>query len=266
MNKTIGFIGCGKIAEPMIRSLVRRFPDCEIRVTRRSESVSSRLAGEFDQVRVDEAQGILDYCGYVVLSVLAATAREILPGLNFRADHQVINVMADIDLAEISSLIAPAADPCVTIPLPFIDIGGCPLPVYPESAALVALFGDENPVIVQAEESHIGPHFAATAILSTTMAALDCTSRWLAGYTGNAGNAEAYVASLVGGYLGSMEKDGKERFREALQDLSTAGGLNAQLLNHNRDGGVFDVLDAGLRGLGERVAPGVKPQGSPGTP
>ena len=255
MTKKIGFIGCGKIADPMVRYLVRRFPDCEIRVTARSEAVSSVLAAEFPQVRIASAQDVLDHAGDIILSVLARTAREILPGLEFRAGQRIISVMADIELAEVSRLIAPATDPCVTIPLPFIHRGGCPLPVYPESPALTELFGDGNPVIVQSEEAHMGPHFAATAILSTVMAALDCTSRWLAGYTGDDRAAETYVASLVGGYLGSLEKDGKQRFREALGDLSTEGGLNFQLLNHNRDGGMFEVLEQGLRGLGARVAP-----------
>ena len=39
--------------------------------------------------------------------------------------------------------------PCLalTIPLPPIAKGGCPLPVYPASPTLEALFGARNPVI-----------------------------------------------------------------------------------------------------------------------
>ena len=252
---SIGFIGCGKIARPMIMSLARRFEACRIVVSVRSESVSRMLEQQIDQVSVAENQAILDQCDIIVLCVLADTARGILPGLKFDTKHQLISVMADISLDEIHQLTAPAAFPCVTVPLPFIETGGCPLPVFPESPLLEQLFGGENTIIPQRAENAMGPHFAATAILSTVMAELDLVSEWLAGYTQDNVASERYVASLLSGYLGAITKDGAGRFKEAMDDLSTEGGLNTQLLTHNRNGGMFAHLEKGLQDLGKRVAP-----------
>ena len=252
---SIGFIGCGKIAQPMIVSLARRFESCEIVVSVRSESISRALEQQISQVSVAENQAILDRCDIIILCVLADTARQILPNLKFSARHQLISVMADISLNEIHQLTAPATFPCVTVPLPFIETGGCPLPVFPESTLLEQLFGVENTIIPQQTENAMGPHFAATAILSTVMAELDLVSEWLAGYTQDAVASERYVASLLSGYLGAISKDGAGRFKEAMDDLSTEGGLNAQLLTHNRNGGVFAHLEMGLQALGKRVAP-----------
>ena len=249
----IGFIGCGKIAEPMIRSLCRQFPDYSIFVSHRSESISQALVEQFDNVLAGDNQWVIDNSDIVVLSVLANVARTEFPGLNFRDDQQMISVMADIDLAETAQLIAPATSVCVTIPLPYIETGSCPLPVFPASSVLQSLFASENEIIVQSSEKAMGPHFAATAILSTVMAQLDTVSNWLSEQTVEQKNAEKYVASLVSGYLGALEKDGHGRFLEAMQDLSTEGGLNTQLLNHNRDAGMLDTLNEGLQQLGKRL-------------
>jgi pyrroline-5-carboxylate reductase len=249
----IGILGCGLIAEPMVRSLCKNFLNVPMSVSRRSQEVSRRLSIEFSNVNAGDNQWVLDNSDAVFLCLLADVSRKELPLLDFRTDQIIISVMADISLSEISELVAPATNPCVTIPLPFMEAGGCPLPVYPESPALEKLFGQENMLITQGNEDAMGPHFAATAILSTLMAELDIVSRWLAGYSGSAVDAEKYVASLVAGYLGAMEKDGQERFLEAMEDLSTEGGLNTQLLNHNRVGGLFDTLREGLEQLGERV-------------
>ena len=252
MTLRIGFLGTGRIAEPMVRSLVRRFPDASVCVSRRSESVSAELA-TLPGVIVADNQAVIDHGDTVILCLLARVARVELPKLKFRGDQQVISVMADISLTELASLVAPSLDPAVTVPLPFIDRGGCPLPVHPSSDRLEALFGDENPVIEIAEESAMGPHFAATAILSHTMKQLDVVAHWLARYTGSGQNAERYVASLVAGYLGALDKDGNGRLREAMEDLSTEGGLNNQLRGHIANSGFYDSLVTGLDQLARRL-------------
>ena len=253
MPRKIGFLGTGRIAEPMVRSLLRRFPASRVVVSRRSESISGKLGG-LPGVTVADNQTVLDHSETVFLCLLADVARRELPELRFRSDQQVISVMADISLAEVAQLVAPSVDPVVTVPLPFIESGGCPLPVHPASASLEELFGDENPVISIGEESAMGPHFAATAILSHTMKQLDVASHWLAQFTGSGEDAERYMIALVSGYLGAMEKDGKGRLREAMEDLSTEGGLNNQLRSHIADSGFYDVLVEGLDQLNQRFS------------
>jgi pyrroline-5-carboxylate reductase len=248
-----GFIGCGKIAEPMIRYLVRRFPDSVISVSNRTESISEKLCSEFNQIQAGDNQWVLDHSDTVFLCLLSEVARDVLNQLNFNPSHQVVSIMAGASFDEVQAMISPATELCITIPLPFIVSGNCPLPVFPGSEILEQLFGDENRIITVSSESDIGSHFAATAILSTLMAQLHHTSLWLGENTGNPFDAEIYVATLVSGYLNSIPKDGNQRFLQAIEDLSTEGGLNFQLLNHNRDAGILDTLGAGLEKLGQRL-------------
>lgn len=252
MTQSIGFLGTGRIAEPMIRSLSRRFPNFTILVSTRSHEISSRVQ-TLNNVSASPNQYILEQCEIVFICLLADVARKVLPQLMFESAQKVISVMADISLEEISSLIAPASNPCVTIPLPFIEQGGCPLPVYPESPTLETLFGDENDVITLSSENAIPPHFAATAILSSSMKQLDVVAHWLGEHAGSQRDGERYVANLVSGYLGAMPKDGADRFKQAMQDLSTEEGLNNQLRQHIMESGHYETLRNGLDELHRRL-------------
>jgi hypothetical protein len=118
---------------------------------------------------------------------------------------------------------------------------------------LEKLYGDENEVITLDSEDAVAPHFAATAILSTTMKQLDVVADWLGNQSGDIQKSERYVVNLVSGYLGAMPKDGHERFKQAMQDLSTEGGLNNQLRQRITDTGYYDELKAGLDGLLKRL-------------
>lgn len=249
----IGFLGCGKIAVPMVRSLARRFPDARIFVTLRSEPLSSMLEQEIGNVQRGESQWVLDNAEIVVFSLLADVARTLFPSLVFRSDHRPVSVMIDIGLQEIHDLIRPAGGCCITVPVPFIAQGGCPLPVYPDNSLVGQLFGDENRVFAVKQEAHVNAHFAATAILSTLIAQLRGTSQWLGDRTGNRADAEIYLATLAAGYLGAMDKDGMQRLDQAMERLSTKGGLNHQLLQHMQDSGLAENLEKGLQQLAGRL-------------
>jgi pyrroline-5-carboxylate reductase len=247
---TIGFLGTGRIAAPMVRALARDGYD--ILVSERNAEVSEALAAQFDTVSVSDNRGVVAGSDVVVLCLLASVARRELPGLPFRAEQKVISVMAEMSLEEIAGMIGDMRELCVAIPMPFVDSGGCPLAVYPESATLVELFGRQNTVIPVRSETAMKPHFAATALTSTLMKELMIVRDWLAEHAGGREAAEKYIVLLESGYLNAMPKDGANRLDEALNDLATEGGLNAQLLRHMVEAGTIEALKAGLDDLLKR--------------
>lgn len=246
----VGFLGTGRIAAPMVEALARQ--GHEINVSRRGREVSTDLAERHDNVLVYDNQGVLDHSEVVVLCLLAATARQELPRLSFSPEHKVISAMAEISLEEIAGMIGETGELCVTIPMPFIHAGGCPLPVHPDSPVLEALFGAENTIIPLESEAALKPHFAATAVSSTIFKELITVRDWLGRHAQGPEAAERYMALLVSGYLNGLPKDGKGRLDEAVEHLATAGGLNAQLLAHMIEAGTMDSLEAGLEGLVRR--------------
>jgi len=243
----IGFLGTGRIAAPMVRALARH--GHEIIVSERNRAVSAELASAHDNVSVRGNKDVVASSEVVVICLLPDVAREELARLPFRPDHRVISVMAEFSLDEISRAIGETRELCVTIPMPFVDAGACPLPVFPASPTLEALLGGDNEVIPVAAESAMQPHFAATAVTSTLLKELIVVRDWLGGHTGNPADAEKYIILLEHGYLRALARAGGSGLDDAVGHLATAGGLNAQLLGHMEQAGAMDALLEGLDGL-----------------
>ena len=239
----------------MVSYLARKFPQAEICISVRNRTLSSKLEGEWENVRAFENQTVLDNSDVVFICLLAQQAREVLPSLEFREHQEIISVMADMGLEELKSLTTPVQSHSVTLPVPFISEGECPLPVFPDSKILRSLFGDDNYILPMEDEASVFMHFAATALLSTVTRQLNTVSDWLGESTGDKKQAEIYMLTLFSGFLKNIPKDGDNQFPEALKELSTEGGLNWQLINHIEESGHFDVLVEGLNGLRNRLLP-----------
>ena len=247
----IGFIGTGVIASAMVRGLAGK--GHSILVSERTAALAGQLAQEFDEVTVAANQQVLDDSDIVCLCLLKSVAEHVLPELTFRACHSLISVMADVSLAQVREWCAPASEICITIPLPFVATGGCPLPVYPASPVLEELFGADNLVLPQPNEDALTAHFAACATASVVMTELRAASEWLAGFTGNSAAAEAYLITAFSGFFAGMSPGEPNQFAQVLQGLSLEGGLNATLRAKVEQGGVNDLIREGLDGFRERL-------------
>ena len=224
----IGFIGTGAIAASQVKGLTGK--GHQIWVSPRNAEIAAELA-QLPDVEIKCNEEIAAEADIVVLCLLADVARDVIPQLNLRAGTKIISVMVDYPLAELQRTCAPATQFAITIPLPFIETGGCPLPVYPkENAAIVSgLFGDANMIIPVETEKGLNAHFAATALCSTTLAQVQAAAGWLAKHSGDAKAAEAYIASLLSAQFSTLPAGGVS---EALSGLSTEGGLNSTLRSH----------------------------------
>lgn len=247
----VGFLGTGHLAAPMARALAGK--GHSVVVSRRNEAVSAGLARDHGAIGVAENQEVIDRSDVVFLSLRAEVARAVLPNLKFRSGQTVISVMAGVTLAELAEFCAPAVRINLTIPLPFIESGGCPLPVFPASPELEALFGGENQVLTVPSEAALTLFFAATAMLATTLALLERTSEWLGEGIGDKRIAEIYIAKLLSGIMRDLPTDGADRFAEGIRGLATKGGLNEQVLNHMRDAGAMTALGEALDGIEVRL-------------
>ncbi len=221
----LGFLGTGEITAAMVRGL--KGQGHQILVSPRNAAMAAGLAAEVAEVTIAPNEDVVAGSDVVFLCLLARVADEVLPGLPFRADQTVISVMVDAPIAVLQRLCAPASDIVLTIPLPPIAQGGCPLPVYPASPVLDALFGARNLILPQPSEAALNAHLGVSALCSPILDQILTAADWLAGFTGNPAAAEAYVAAMIRGYLPERAAEGE--LAGALRKLSTEGGLNATL-------------------------------------
>ena len=247
----IGFLGTGAIAEAMVRGLDGLGHD--ILVSERNAATAQRLARDFAGVSVAANAEVVAQSDIVILCLMSGIAERVLPDLPFHADHKVISVMADMPRERLAALIPDVADLSLTIPLPSIATGGCPLPVWPDTGSVRAVFGDRNPVIAVESEAALNAHFGACAVSLPVMALLRAGIDWLAAQTGDRAGAEIYVTAMFGAYFAAMRKDGSGGIDALMADLGTEGGLNDSLRNTMAQAGAPDALLEGLDGLRERL-------------
>lgn len=242
----IGFIGTGHIAAPMVRHLAAKGHD--ITVTRRNETVSGALARDAG-VAVAEPQAVLEASDIVFLCLRPHAAEGLLSNLSFRADQQIVSVMASVPRARLETLCAPAADIVQTIPLGFLEKGGCPLAAFGHDTLLSTLFSPENPVVPVNSEAALNAHFAICAMVPGLLDLMNSGADWLGARTGDRQAAEFYTAQLMSGFLTTMAGTLAEE-RDA---LATEGTLSLQMTDGLRAGGAHDALQASLTAIGQRL-------------
>ena len=106
-NKTLGFLGCGKISSCMIRgyaSAPAPHRPLQILVSKRSEAKSAALSAEFpDFVFIAENEDLVAKSDIVFIGLLPGVAREILPGVPFGGESSnklIISMLAALDIPE----------------------------------------------------------------------------------------------------------------------------------------------------------------------
>lgn len=247
----IGFLGTGAITEAMVRGMDGAGHD--ILVSERNAETAQRLARDVAGVSVAANAEVVEGSDVVILCLMPRIAERVLPDLPFRADHQVISVMADMPRDSLAALIPDVAELSLTIPLPSIATGGCPMPVWPDTGSVRKIFGDRNPIIGVESEAALNAHFGACAVSLPVMALLRTGIDWLAAQTGDRAGAEIYVTAMFGAYFAAMRKDGSGEVDALMADLGTEGGLNDSLRNTMAAAGAPDALLEALDGLRARL-------------
>lgn len=246
----VGFIGTGHIAAPMVRFLAER--GHEVTVSVRNETTAAQLARSH-AVKVAENQDVLDASDIVFLCLRPHVADAVLAQLRFRKDQQIVSVMAGVPLARLQKECAPATDITLTIPLGYLEQGGCPLPACPRAASLAALFEPENTVIEVPDETAFNMHFAVCAFVPGVLDLIATASEWLAEQTGDADQAARYTKALLTGFLTQLPDGGAETVARERDALATEGTLSLQMTQGLREAGTHDALLATLSAIGDRL-------------
>jgi pyrroline-5-carboxylate reductase len=242
----LGFIGTGHIAAPMVRFLAAK--GHQITVTERSRASSSALAASHG-VAVSDAPGVLAASEIVFLCVRPHQVEDALAGLTWRADHHVISVMAATPEAKLRTLCAPAQSFVQTIPLGFLEQGGCPLAAYGATETLAALFEPENPVVPVASEAALNAHFAICAMVPGLLDLMSSGADWLGAQTGDTQGAGFYTKQLVAGFLSTAQASLADE-RDA---LATEGTISLQMTQALQAGGAHAVLTQALSAIDQRL-------------
>lgn len=246
----IGLIGTGHIAAPIARLMASKGYD--LNITQRNAQVSSALRVELG-ARVGTPQEVINASDIVFLCLRPHIAEDVLSPLRFRADQRIVSVMAAVSQNQLSELCAPASDIVQTIPLGFLQTGGCPLAAYGNDRLLAELFEPENPVIKVTDEAALNAHFAICAMVPGLLDLMATGAGWLADQTGDKNGAEFYTTQLMSGFLATLQTGPAGQLAAQRDALATEGTLSLQMTDTLRSGGAHDALRNALAAIGKRL-------------
>ncbi len=246
----IGVIGTGHIAAPIARLMAAKGHD--IHVTERNAEVSAGLKAELG-VTIAAPQAVIDASDIVFLCLRPHIASDVLAPLNFHHGQQIVSVMAAVSKDQLATLCAPASDFVQTIPLGFLQTGGCPLAAYGNDRLLADLFEPENPVVKVADEAALNAHFAICAMVPGILDLMATGAGWLADQTGDKAGAEFYTTQLMSGFLATMEKGTAGQLATERDALATEGTLSLQMTDILQSEGAHEALRAALTAIGKRL-------------
>ncbi|MEE2825626.1 MAG: NAD(P)-binding domain-containing protein [Planctomycetota bacterium] len=258
----IGFIGTGGISEAMIRGLVGHAGYREpIFVSKRSANRSGRLAEDFQNVTVlDDNQELVDRSDWVVLAVLPGQAEHVVQDLKFNSTHTVISLVAGLELKSLLALLSPAQEICRLIPLPPIEYGTGPIPLFPCLPKVADFLQPLGTVIPVEDEACFTVFSACSALMANFFEATAWQARWMEEQGVPREEAARYASSLSAGLSALTTRSDPAELQSLSRECLTAGGLNEHVLNKSLEIDWFDRIRVPL----EQVLSRLKQAGGPG--
>lgn len=240
----LGFIGCGTIADAVVRALVGQ--GHQIVVSERSARISGALAQAFADVSVADNQSVLEQSDVIFLGLIAENAAAILSELRFGAHHRVVSFMADAALEQVAAMVAPAKAEAIMLPFPAIATGGSPILALGQEALLSDLFAPRDRLFFLPNQEELAAYLAAQAVLSPVALMVAEAADWLGQNSSDVAQGEAFLRHLVTCSLAAMPG------ADLVQSLNTPGGFNQRLRVHMEEAGLKPALAEGLTRLKQR--------------
>lgn len=213
----LGFLGTGTISTAVIRGLAGQ--GHQILVSHRSAANSAQLAADIPEVSVADNDLIVAQSEVVFLGLLATHAPDVLRPLRFRAGQQVVSFMADIGLAQVAAMVAPARAAAIMLPYPAIAQGGSPILALGDVTVLTPLFAPANRIFEMGSEAQLAQCLCAQAVLSPVARLVSEAADWL----GQGAGGEAFLRMLVASSLNAQS------CKDLMTALDTEGGYNQRL-------------------------------------
>jgi len=259
MPKTIGVIGVGTMTSAIVRGLCSAAlsPAPKFVLAPRNAEKAGSLAKEYpDNVRIaDNNQEVVDSSDCVIIGVLTKQAEEVLKSLSFREGQQVLSVMAGIYLDRISSLVAPACDCAIAIPLPAVakhQGATITMPNKPFAEAIFSALGTYVPV---EEEAQFKRLMCISCVMGDFYKRQLTAQEWLVSNGLNEGVAASWVGAIYKVFASDSADAVPDTFAKLVHE-QTPGGLNEMNWKNLDTDGAYQALSDSLDATHHRLSTG----------
>jgi pyrroline-5-carboxylate reductase len=249
----IGFIGVGIIASHMIEGFCGLDNAHEFYLSPRSAGRAAYLADKYRNVTVcGHNQAVVDCSDIVFITLLPKDCLEVIGGLRFRSEQDVINVTASVALEDIGAATGPVRSLSHIVPLPFISARTGPIAAYPESGLLKELLSPLGTVVFMRNMDEMRAAQAITSLMSPFYEILHRMSLFAQSQGMQTTEAKAYTTAFFQALCGHA-MDFKEGSLHELAMEMTPGGLNELAYKTLTASGTIEQWEAVLGPIMERL-------------
>jgi len=219
----IGYLGVGIIAGCMIEGFCGLGEQHHFYLSPRNVQKTTELAAEYSNITVCESnQHVVDASDVVVISMMASNIVDVLKGLKFRPDQQIINVVATTPPEDVREAVGTVGSFSQIIPLPSIKHRTGPIAAYPESDFLNKLLSPLGTVVFANTLDDIRTMQAITGLIATFYDVMHN----LAIFCESEGLAHDRATSFMSAFFASLAENIKDADFDELAAEMTPGGLN----------------------------------------
>jgi len=237
-NKTIGFLGCGKISSCVVRgycSAPGNQRPARILVSKRSEAKSSALAAEFpDLVKVVENEEVVSGSDVVFIGLLPAVAKEQLPLMPWGGSSStklVISMMAAVDIGVLRSYInIPHTQLVRTVPLPSCARRSGPILCHPVLQNCIDVLEIVGTPVACDKEEEMRPLVCLTGHISSFYQLMQTSEQFMLDNGVGAVPARTFVSAFYASMATATEAS-PHSLQEMAIEAATPGGINEQGLD-----------------------------------
>jgi pyrroline-5-carboxylate reductase len=241
-EKTIGFLGCGKISSCMVRGYATAKGTqrpAKILVSKRSEAKSAALARDFPgyvEVCEDNAD-LVTRSDVVFLGLLPPTARELLPTMPFGGETSsklIISMLAAMDIGELRALCSgvPESQIVRTVPLPSVARQQGPILVHPVLENCISILEIVGTPVSCEQESEMKPLVCLTGHISSFYELMKTSEEFMTNNGVNPVAARTFVSAFYSSMAANTEVSTNVSLADMAIEAATPGGINEQGIDY----------------------------------
>lgn len=224
----IGIVGVGAITSDVALAIEDVNPGAHtFYLSPRSSDRSAKLSAKYvNFIQCESNQEAVDQSDLVMIGVLPTQVDELLPQLNFRADHIIASMAAGKAPSHVAKLIAPATKVAQLIPLPMIEFKKGPIVICPPIAEISKLLNGLGDIVELKDETLIPIFSAASASMSTLFNLTNTIANWIQDQGIDFETSTRYATSLVEAIGTKANHIDPENLAAQTVKHETPGGLN----------------------------------------
>lgn len=245
-NKTIGFIGCGKISSAICKGYAKHAIAKDLKkilISSRSVDKSKALQSEFPALIeiIEDNQEIVSNSDIIFIGLLPGIARSILPTLHFTSKQLIYSMLAAVDYNEMLSLLnmvvssdlhqeeeGSSSNVVKIVPLPSSANGYGPALMFPYHHDCESILKLISTPIICKDEKDMKPMIALTGHISTFYELMNTSQLFMISHGIQEDVARQFITSFYSSLAQSAENS-HETLPYLCDEAATPGGLNEQV-------------------------------------